>query len=132
MVMPDQPMLEKVRDLVNKMDMKAGLVVPFCVTVETHGVVDLLDEKQVKPIVDMVMAGIMGMEVAQEMLGLDPAANKASASTEADHAVAAADEVCDSCAHLDEERNRCRAWKSKTIFSSPICLFFDARIATAT
>ncbi len=37
MVMPDQKMLEQVRDLINKMDMKSGLVVPFYVTVETHG-----------------------------------------------------------------------------------------------
>ena len=29
MVMPDQRMLEQVRDMVNKMDMKSGLVVPF-------------------------------------------------------------------------------------------------------
>jgi hypothetical protein len=37
MVMPDQRMLEQVRDMVNKMDMKSGLVVPFYVNVETHG-----------------------------------------------------------------------------------------------
>lgn len=37
MVMPDQKMLEQVRDMVNKMDLKSGLVVPFYVTVETHG-----------------------------------------------------------------------------------------------
>ncbi len=36
MVMPDQKMLEQVRDMVNKMDLKSGLVVPFYVTVETH------------------------------------------------------------------------------------------------
>ena len=216
MVMPDQKMLEQVRDMVNKMDLKSGLVVPFYVTVETHGTegqvlnvedkvkevkedivvalglarslvtgdgpnfatasvslqkmlvmireikqaartildwvfndwlelngwsdktiqflfndldpsdavdfkrllielydrklisrsslqlkmdldpdieaanretekrsVDLLDEKQVKPIVDMVMAGIMGVETAQEMLGLDPAKNPAGTRTEA-------------------------------------------------
>ena len=94
--------------------------------------VDLLDEKQVKPIVDMVMAGIMGVEVAQKMLGLDPAANKAGASAEADYARAAAGELCDSCAHFDEEKNHCRARKSETTFSSPACRFFDARIAPAT
>lgn len=37
MVMPDQKMLEQVRDMVNKMDLKSGLVVPFYVNVETHG-----------------------------------------------------------------------------------------------
>ncbi len=37
MVMPDQKMLDQVRERVNKMDLKSGLVVPFYVTVETHG-----------------------------------------------------------------------------------------------
>jgi len=37
MVMPDQRMLEQVRDMINKMNMKSGLVVPFYVNVETHG-----------------------------------------------------------------------------------------------
>ena len=37
LVMPDQKMLETVRDMVNRMDMKSGLVVPFYVNVETHG-----------------------------------------------------------------------------------------------
>lgn len=36
-IMPDQKMLETVRDLVNRMDMKSGLVTPFYVNVETHG-----------------------------------------------------------------------------------------------
>ena len=35
--MPDQKMLEQVRKRVNKMDLKNGLIVPFYVTVETHG-----------------------------------------------------------------------------------------------
>lgn len=265
MVMPDQTMLEQVRDMVNKMDLKSGLVVPFYVTVETHGTegqvlnvedkvkevkedimvalglsrslitgdgpnfatasvslqkmlvmireikqaarnilswvfddwmelkgykdqtlqflfndldpsdavdmkrllielydrklisraslqrkmdldpnieaanresekksIDLLDEKQVKPIVDMVMAGIMGVEVAQKMLGLDPAENRATPSAEAQYAQAAANEVCDSCTHFDEEKNHCRARKSETTFASPACRFFDARIAPGT
>lgn len=33
---------------------------------------DLLDEKQVKPIVDMVNAGILTVEAAQAMLGIEP------------------------------------------------------------
>ncbi len=263
MVMPDQPMLEKVRDLVNKMDMKSGLVVPFYVTVETHGtegqvlnaedkvkevkedimvalglsrslvtgdgpnfatasvslqkmlvmireikqaareilawvfddwmelkgykdksiqflfndldpsdavdfkrllielydrklisraslqlkmdldpeiesanresekkVLDMLDEKQIKPIVDMVMAGIMGVEVAQKMLGLDPKDNSAGGSSlEGSYAQAnASNEICDSCSHFDEERNYCRARKSETTFDSQACRFFDTRM----
>lgn len=114
MVTPDQRMLEQVRDMVNKMDMKSGLVVPFYVNLKTHGTdgqvlnvedkgkevmmvmireikqaarklisrsslqikmdpdpdieaanreterkqIDLMDEKQVKPVVDMVVSGM--------------------------------------------------------------------------
>ncbi len=36
-IMPDQTMLESVRDMINRMDMKSGLVVPYYVSVETHG-----------------------------------------------------------------------------------------------
>jgi hypothetical protein len=52
MVMPDQRMLEQVRDMVNKMDMKSGLVVPFYVNVETHGT-----DGQVLNVEDKVKAG---------------------------------------------------------------------------
>jgi len=265
MVMPDQKMLEQVRDMINKMDMKSGLVVPFYVTVETHGTegqvlnvedkvkevkedivvalglsrslvtgdgpnfatasvsmqkmlimireikhaartilewicddwlelsghagksiqflfndldptdavdfkkllielydrklisrsslqlkmdldpdieeanrqnegksIDLLDEKQVKPIVDMVVAGIMSVETAQEMLGLDPAKNPAGSRSEAawaglfthgDHS----GEVCDSCAYFSEENNRCGVTQAEVTFDSPACRFLQRR-----
>jgi hypothetical protein len=257
MVMPDQKMLEQVRDMVNKMDLKSGLVVPFYVTVETHGTegqvlnveekvrevkedivvalglsrslvagdgpnfatasvsmqkmlimireikhaartilawvfddwleisghqdktlqfifndldptdavdfkkllielydrklisrsslqlkmdldpdtetanrehegkaVDLLDEKQVKPIVDMVVAGIMGVETAQEMLGLDPAKNRPAGQVEAS-LDASAGEMCDSCGYFGEEQNNCGVTKAETTFDSPACRFFE-------
>lgn len=257
MVMPDQKMLEQVRDMVNKMDLKSGLVVPFYVTVETHGTegqvlnveekvkevkedivvalglsrslvagdgpnfatasvsmqkmlimireikhaartildwiyadwlemsghqgksiqfvfndldptdavdfkkllielydrklisrsslqlkmdldpdtetanrqhegksVDLLDEKQVKPIVDMVVAGIMSIEVAQEMLGLDPAKNRADAQA-ALYSNADNGELCDSCAHFGDEQNLCRVTQAETTFDSPACRFLE-------
>ena len=265
MVMPDQKMLEQVRDMINKMDMKSGLVVPFYVTVETHGTegqvlnvedkvkevkedivvalglsrslvtgdgpnfatasvsmqkmlimireikhaartilewiyddwlelaghagksiqflfndldptdavdfkkllielydrklisrsslqlkmdldpdieeanrqnegksIDLLDEKQVKPIVDMVVAGIMSVETAQEMLGLDPAKNPAGSRSEAawaglfthgDHS----GEVCDSCAYFGEENNRCGVTQAEVTFDSTACRFLQHR-----
>jgi len=265
MVMPDQKMLEQVRNMVNKMDLKSGLVVPFYVTVETHGTegqvlnvedkvkevkediivalglsrslvtgdgpnfatasvslqkmlvmireikqaarnilawifddwvelkghedktlqflfndldlsdavdikrllielydrklisrsslqlkmdldpdiesanretekrsVDLLDEKQVKPIADMVMAGIMGVETAQEMLGLDPAKNPIGSRTEASWAGPftrgdRGDAVCDDCAHFDDEHNHCRVHRNETTFDTPVCRFFDSK-----
>lgn len=258
MVMPDQKMLEQTRDMVNKMDMKSGLVVPFYVTVETHGTegqvlntedkvkdvkedivvalglsrslvsgdgpnfatasvsmqkmlimireikhaartildwiysdwleiaghqgksvqfvfndldptdavdfkkllielydrklisrsslqlkmdldpdtetanrqhedksVDLLDEKQVKPIVDMVVAGIMSIETAQQMLGLDPAKNRPDVQSQAAlYSSADVGEMCDSCGYFDEEHNRCGVTQAETTFDSPACRFF--------
>ena len=251
MVMPDQKMLEQVRDMVNKMDLKSGLVVPFYVTVETHGAegqvlnvedkvkevkedivvalglsrslvagdgpnfatasvsmqkmlimireikhaartilewifddwlelsgyagksiqflfndldptdavdfkkllielydrklisrsslqlkmdldpdieeanrqsegksVDLLDEKQVKPIVDMVVAGIMSVETAQEMLGLDPDKNRPGGESQAS---AYAGEICDSCGFFDAEKNRCNVTHAEVTFDSQAC-----------
>jgi len=257
MVMPDQKMLEQIRDMVNKMDMKSGLIVPFYVTVETHGTdgqvlnvedkvkevkedimvalglsrslisgdgpnfatasvsmqkmivmireikhaaravldwlfndwlelsghqgksiqyifsdldptdavdvkkllielydrklisrsslqirmdldpdieeanrhsegksVDLLDEKQVKPIVDMVVSGIMGVETAQEMLGLDPKKNRPGGDPQAS---AHAGEICDTCGYFDDEKNRCGVTEADVTFDSPACRFIQRR-----
>ncbi|MCL5104454.1 MAG: hypothetical protein M1133_10125 [Armatimonadetes bacterium] len=92
--------------------------------------VDLLDEKQVKPIVDMVVAGIMSVETAQEMLGLDPAKNptgsRAEAAwgglfTRADHD----GEACDSCSYFDDEHNHCGVTQAEVMFDSPACRFLQ-------
>ncbi len=84
--------------------------------------VDLLDEKQVKPIVDMVVAGIMGIEAAQEMLGLDPAKNKPAQAQAALHY---AIEMCDSCGFFGDEQNKCGVTQAETTFDSPACRFFE-------
>ncbi len=261
MVMPDQRMLEQVRDMVNKMDMKSGLVVPFYVNVETHGtdgqvlnvedkvkevkedivvalglsrslvtgdgpnfatasvsmqkmmvmireikqaarklldwifddwmelngyadkslqfifndldpsdavdfkkllielydrklisrsslqlkmdldpaiesanreneqkVIDLLDEKQVKPINDMVVSGIMSVPSARKMLGLPndeadmPTTETAQASLNAQ-----ADNLCDECTHFNAETNHCRVHNAERSFDAPACRFMDLR-----
>jgi hypothetical protein len=269
MVMPDQKMLEQVRDMVNKMDLKSGLVVPFYVTVETHGTeghvlnvedkvrevkedivvalglsrslvagdgpnfatasvslqkmlvmireikqaarrilawvfddwmevhghaeralqflfndldlsdavdfkrllielydrklisrsslqmkmdldpdieaanrdaegrkIDLFDEKAVRPVVDMVMAGILTVEAAQEMLGIDPAASSGIAATSwGGLSVRGAldGETCDGCVHFEADANRCRVHRAERLFDSPACRFFEARMsATAS
>ena len=263
MVMPDQRMLEQVRDMVNKMDMKSGLVVPFYVNVETHGtdgqvlnvedkvkevkedivvalglsrslvtgdgpnfatasvsmqkmmvmireikqaarklldwifddwmelngygdkslqfifndldpsdavdfkkllielydrklisrsslqlkmdldpaiesanreneqkVIDLLDEKQVKPINDMVVSGIMSVPSARKMLGLPneeadmPGTETAQASLNAQ-----ADSLCDECTHFNAETNYCRVHNAERSFDAPACRFMDSREA---
>lgn len=263
MVMPDQRMLEQVRDMVNKMDMKSGLVVPFYVNVETHGTdgqvlnveakvkevkedivvalglsrslvtgdgpnfatasvsmqkmmvmireikqaarkildwvfddwmrlngyedkvlqylfndldptdavdmkklllelydrklisrsslqlkmdldpdvesanretegksIDILDEKQVKPVVDMVVSGIMSVEKARDMLGLpQEQSNEASASTTQHSELQSQAEahICDECSHFNESDNRCRVHGSERSFDAPACRFFSAR-----
>ena len=267
MVMPDQKMLEQVRERVNKMDLKSGLVVPFYVTVETHGTdgqvlnvedkvkevkedivvalglsrslvtgdgpnfatasvslrkmlvmireitqtaktildwvfddwlelnrwkgktlqflfndldpsdavdfkrllielydrklisrsslqlkmdldpdieaanrdsesqsVDLFDAKQVKPMVDMVLAGIMSVERAQKMLGLDPEKHTPT-GTEAAWGGSSArgdvgDAVCDDCVHFEEARNHCRVHRSEVTFDTPACRFLDPKTPT--
>ena len=268
MIMPDQKMLEQVRERVNKMDLKSGLVVPFYVTVETHGTdgqvlnvedkvkevkedivvalglsrslvtgdgpnfatasvslrkmlvmireitqaaktilewvfddwlelngwggktlqflfndldpsdavdfkrllielydrklisrsslqlkmdldpdieaanrdsekqsVDLFDTKQVKPIVDMVLAGILSVERAQKMLGLDSEKHTPADGTEAawggpsSHGEVG-DGVCDDCVHFDEAQNHCRVHKSEVTFDTPACRFLDPKTPT--
>ncbi len=92
--------------------------------------VDLFDEKQVKPIVDMVVAGIMSVETAQEMLGLDPAKNPTGSRAEAawgglfsraDHD----GEVCESCGYFDADHNRCGVTQAEVMFDSPACRFLQ-------
>lgn len=97
--------------------------------------VEMLDEKQIKPIVDIMTAGIMGVETAQEMLGLDPAKNPTGSRAEASWAgpfarasIAAA--VCDDCAHFDGDLNHCRVQRNETTFDTPVCHFFDLKTAT--
>ena len=265
LVMPDQKMLEQVRDMVNKMDLKSGLVVPFYVTVETHGTdgqvlnvedkvkevkedivvalglsrslvtgdgpnfatasvslqkmlvmvreikhaakrildwifddwrklngfeektlqylfndldpsdavdvkrllldlydrklisrsslqlkmdldpdveaanrkterleVDLLDQSQVKPIVDLVAAAVLPVERAQEILGIEALAAPEALGPET-AALAArsaiAGEICDSCVHFDSDENRCRVLREERSFDSPACRFLE-RTAT--
>ena len=267
MVMPDQKMLEQVRERVNKMDLKSGLVVPFYVTVETHGTdgqvlnvedkvkevkedivvalglsrslvtgdgpnfatasvslrkmlvmireitqaaktildwvfddwlelngwsgktlqflfndldpsdavdfkrllielydrklisraslqlkmdldpdieaanrdsesqsVDLFDAKQVKPMVDMVLAGIMSVERAQKMLGIDPEKHTPTGTEAAWGGPSArgdvGDAVCDDCVHFDEAQNHCRVHRSEVTFDTPACRFLDPKTPT--
>ena len=92
--------------------------------------VERLDEKEVKNNVDMVVDGIMSVETAQELLGLDPAKNKSISKTEAawgglftkaDYS----DDVCDSCGYFDDEHNRCGVTQAEVTFDSPACRFIQ-------
>ena len=97
--------------------------------------VDLLDQSQVKPIVDMVVAGILSVEAAQELLGLAPTANTPPAGqAEAGwfggaRAQAAAVGLCDDCYHFDPERGWCRVHTAERAFDAPGCRFLDSSAA---
>jgi len=259
MVMPDQKMLEQVRDMVNKMDMKSGLVVPFYVSVETHGTegqvlkvedkvkevkedivvalglsrslvtgdgpnfatasismqkmmvmireikqaakklldwifddwkelngyedkslqflfndldpsdavdfkkllielydrklisrsslqikmdlepeieaanreteqknIDLTDEKQVKPVVDMVVAGILDVQGARKMLGISTGQTSKASQVWDEHLNTAADlSICDECSHFNSDENHCRIHNSERAFDALACRFLD-------
>lgn len=264
MVMPDQRMLEQVRDMVNKMDMKSGLVVPFYVNVETHGTdgqvlnvedkvkevkedivvalglsrslvtgdgpnfatasvsmqkmmvmireikqaarklldwvfddwmelnghgdksiqfifndldpsdavdfkkllielydrklisrsslqlkmdldpdieaanreterkqIDLMDEKQVKPVVDMVVSGILSVPRARKMLGIpaedDEPTAEAALVWSGDLESTGIATVCDECSHFIADTNHCRVHNSERTFDAPACRFIDRR-----
>jgi hypothetical protein len=264
MVMPDQRMLEQVRDMVNKMDMKSGLVVPFYVNVETHGTdgqvlnveakvkevkediivalglsrslvsgdgpnfatasvsmqkmmvmireikqaarvildwifddwirlngfdgkvlhyifndldpsdavdfkklllelydrklisrsslqlkmeldpevenanretekqhIDIMDEKQVKPVVDMVLAGILSVEKARAILGLPADSGTPAAQAQSVHHGELNSQgdahICDECSHYDSGSGRCRVHASDRAFEAPACRFFAGR-----
>ncbi len=266
MVMPDQKMLEQVRDMINKMDMKSGLVVPFYVTVETHGTegqvlkvedkvkevkedivvalglsrslvagdgpnfatasvsmqkmmvmireikqaarrlldwvfndwmrlhgyeekslqflfndldpsdavdfkkllielydrrlisrsslqikmdldpdieasnresdnqrVDLLDGTQVKPVADLVVAGILSVAQARKLLGIaeeePPAVAEASLNRRPLTTRAVSDSICDECSHLERDTNHCRVHNRERSFDAPACRFLDRREA---
>ena len=59
-ITPDQKMIEKVRDEVDRMDMKSGLVVPFYVKAETYGAegVSLNTEAKVRETKEDIMTAL--------------------------------------------------------------------------
>ena len=96
--------------------------------------VDLFDAKQVKPMVDMVLAGIMSVERAQKMLGIDPEKHTPTGTEAAWGGPSAhgdvGDAVCDDCVHFDEAQNHCRVHRSEVTFDTPACRFLDPKTPT--
>jgi len=94
--------------------------------------VDQLDDKQIKPIADLVTLGVLDPEEARGLLGLKPRA-------QTDAAVAAlqvggpgarayaAEAVCDDCRHFDEGENRCAVQQGETTFDARACRFLERR-----
>ena len=94
--------------------------------------IDLTDEKRVKPVVDMVNAGIMSPEYAQELLGLPPEKNRPDAALQgtASQLFSRADvpeAMCDDCAYFDDETNWCSIREMDTRFDNNACRYFEPR-----
>ena len=94
--------------------------------------VDLLDEKQIKPVVDLVAAGILGIEAAQKLLGIDPkkqgpASGSAEASWGGPSAFGDTDALCDDCQHFDGGENWCPVREEERTFDQPACRYFDRK-----
>ena len=89
--------------------------------------VDLTDEKRIKPIVDMVNAGIMSPEYARKLLGLPQEKNATEAGmfSQADNM----DALCDECEHFDDEKNWCVVRETEMRFDNNACRYFDRRVA---
>ncbi len=95
---------------------------------------DLLDEKQVKPIVDMVVAGIMSIETAQQMLGLDPAKNPVGSGATANWdglltKASYAGKLCDECGYFYEPSSMCSVSSADVSFDTPACRFLRMKEA---
>lgn len=91
---------------------------------------DVLDEKQAKPLVDLLTLGVLDVEEARSFLGLGPKpttpAAAAALATGGPAARAYADEaICDECRHFDDADNHCAVRRQETTFETRACRFFD-------
>ena len=95
-----------------KMDLDPDIEASNRETERRH--IDLMDERQVKPVTDMVIAGILSVPQARKMLGIPdddsdlPAAEAALGLPAGMTASAVAGAICDECSHFNASDNRCR------------------------
>jgi len=94
--------------------------------------IDQLDDKQIKPIADLVTLGVLDPEEARGLLGLKPRAQtEAAVAARAMGGPAArafADEaICDECRQFEEAENRCAVQRLETTFAARACRFFDRK-----
>lgn len=94
--------------------------------------VDQLDDKQIKPIADLVTLGVLDPEEARGLLGLQPRAQTEAAvaalQVGGPEARAYADNaMCDECRHFDEGENRCAVQHTETTFDTHACRFIERR-----
>jgi hypothetical protein len=99
--------------------------------------IDLTDEKAVKPIVDLVNAGVITPEYARDALGIPQEKNR----TEAERLDVATrlfsqgdvpEAMCDECEYFDADENWCSIRETETRFDNNACRYFDAREDTVT
>ena len=91
---------------------------------------DVLDDKQIKPLVDMVNLGVIDVDEARSFLGLKPKPGTDAAALAMGGPAARAhadDAICDECRHFEEAENRCAVQRSETAFDLRACRFFDKK-----
>ncbi|HUU58021.1 MAG TPA: hypothetical protein VMZ50_00645 [Phycisphaerae bacterium] len=96
---------------------------------------DLTDEKLVKPIVDLVNAGVITPEYAREVLGIPEGKNKPAPDSIAARLGAQGDVpdgICDECEYFDGDENWCAIRETETRFDNNACRYFDAKENTVT
>lgn len=97
--------------------------------VESGKPIEVTDPKM---IIDMVISGIMSVEVAQEKLGLDKERNR-PAVAEWNYGLPMStgsvpdDAMCDECEFFKEETNFCEATESETRFDAHACGSFERK-----
>jgi hypothetical protein len=93
--------------------------------------IDLMDEKQVKPVVDMVVAGILSVPRARKMLGIP--ADESETSSEAAHgqpedlAATGYSDTCSVCSHFNPDVDHCKVHDSQRHADDSACRFIDRR-----
>jgi len=84
----------------------------------------------IKDIVALVQMGVMSVETAREMLGLDGprestrVRKQEQAEAEGMYAGAGDTPLCDDCAFFDEDENRCQVTGEERRFDQPACRQF--------
>ncbi|CAM2070234.1 hypothetical protein SCOR_32965 [Sulfidibacter corallicola] len=89
---------------------------------------DLFDERTTRPIIDLVVAGVLDISQAKAILGLDDGATTEAQATALDGlGTQASNKLCDDCAHFDADTNHCRIHRRETLFDSPACRFLSQK-----
>ena len=86
-----------------------------------HETIDLMSPTQTKPILDMVTAGIISVDEARTLLGLE------TLSVTEQQAATASLKECGGCGHYDTDSGRCGLIDAARCDDTPACHLFAAR-----